>query len=80
MAIIKYHLLLYILVFLCSFAIKDTLYLILSRPYGPQSIEIYSVYTVCLVALMVYYQDTAADYFRGTFLIPIGKRDVQTEA
>jgi hypothetical protein len=78
MAIIQSHLLLYILVFLCSFAVKDTLYLMLSRINGPQSIKIYSLYTMLLVCLMVYKQKMAADYFRGTFLIP-GPPTVKSE-
>ena len=69
MKIIQSHLALYILIFLCSFAVKDTLYLGLSRIRGPQSITVYLTYTMILLYLMGRYQDMAADYFRGTFLI-----------
>ena len=79
MAIIQSHLFLYILIFLCSFAVKDTVYLVLSRIQGSQSITVYFIYTVILLVMISRNQDMAADYFRGTFLIPVPKARLEDD-
>lgn len=68
MTMIRFHLLIYILVFLCSFAVKDTVYMALNQVKGHPPILVYSVYTLVLICIVMVYRERTGEYFRGDYL------------